>query len=61
VTPIESLAAWRIHMAAQRSASAKGACWRCAIEAGCRATDGPGERRWVEMHLECAKKAGTHV
>jgi hypothetical protein len=55
-TSLESLAWWKVHMAAQRKAEAAGACWQCAIEAGCRATDGPGERRGVEMHVACERK-----
>ena len=34
MTSIESLAWWKIHMAAQRKAEAAGACWRCAAEMG---------------------------
>ena len=35
MTSIESLAWWKIHVAAQRKAEAAGACWRCAAEMGC--------------------------
>ena len=57
-TSIESLAYWPIHKAAADAAKAKGACWRCAAEMGCRATDSPGEQRGVELHPECAEKIG---
>jgi len=57
-TSIESLAWWKVHMAAQRKATAAGACWSCAAEMGCRATDSPGEQRGVELHPECARKIG---
>ena len=49
-TNIESLAWWKVHMAAADEAKRKGACWLCASEAGCRATDAPGENRGREMH-----------
>jgi hypothetical protein len=52
-TSIESLAWWRVHMAAANEAKRKGACWRCAAEMGCRATDAPGEQRGVELHAGC--------
>ena len=59
MTSIESLAWWKVHVAAQRKAEAAGACWLCAAEMGCRATDAPGEKRGVELHPECAKKLLT--
>ena len=59
MTSIESLAYWKVHAAAKREAEAAGACWQCAAEMGCRATDAPGEKRGVELHLECAKNLLT--
>jgi len=59
MTSIESLAWWKIHVAAQRKAEAAGACWLCAAEMGCRATDGPTEKRGVELHPGCEKKLLT--
>jgi hypothetical protein len=58
-TLIESLAWWKVHMDAADAAKAKGACWRCAAEMGCRATDTPAEKRGVELHVECEKKLLT--
>ena len=58
-TNIESLAWWKVHKAAADEAKRKGACWLCCTEAGCRATDAPGEKRGVEMHPECEKKIGA--
>ena len=58
-TSIESLAWWKIHMAAADEAKRRGACWLCATEAGCRATDAPGEKRGRKMHPECARKIGA--
>ena len=52
---------WKVHTAAQRKAEAAGACWSCAAEVGCRATDAPGEQRGVELHAGCAKKIGAAV
>ena len=59
MSEIESLAYWKIHKAAADAAKLKGACWLCAAEAGCRATDAPGEDRGREMHPECKKKLLT--
>lgn len=58
---LESLAWWKVHTAAQRKAEAAGACWSCAAEVGCRATDAPGEKRGVELHPGCEKKIGATV
>ena len=55
MTPIESRAFWRVHMAAQNEATSKGACWMCCVKVGCNATDPPGEKP-RELHRECARK-----
>ena len=61
MTSIESLAYWKVHAAAKREAEAAGACWQCAAEMGCRATDAPGEKRGVELYPGCEKKIGATV
>lgn len=52
--------AWGIHNAAQGKAKKAGACWRCCVEAGCRATDAAGisRREHIDyrMHAECSAR-----
>ena len=48
---------WEIHNSAAIPARKAGACILCAAEAGCMATDRPGdERKPREMHQECARR-----
>lgn len=48
---------WAIHNSAAVPARAAGACVLCAAEAGCRATDKPGDNREPRlMHPECARR-----
>lgn len=55
-------AAWKVHQSAAAPARSAGACWQCAAEAGCAATDAAGlsvrERVPFRMHAECAKRIG---
>jgi hypothetical protein len=55
--------AWKVHQAAAVPARASGACWQCAAEAGCTATDAAGlsvrERVPFQIHVECAKCMAT--
>jgi len=57
---LDELAHWSLHAAAQASARLRGACWLCAAELGCRATDAcvPRERFGI-LRQECAEKAGA--
>lgn len=49
--------AWAIHNGAAVPARQAGACFLCAAEAGCRATDRPGDERIPRlMHPECCKR-----
>ena len=57
MTPIESLAFWRIHVTAANAAKSRGACWLCCAKVGCNATDQAGETP-RELHRECARKIG---
>jgi hypothetical protein len=48
---------WSLHNSAAVPARAAGACVLCAAEAGCRATDRPGDEREPRlMHPECARR-----
>lgn len=48
---------WAQHNAAAVPARKAGACWRCAAEAGLRATDtAESETSKYEMHQECARR-----
>jgi hypothetical protein len=50
-------AQWAQHQAVSVSARAAGACWRCAAEAGLRATDtAESEPSKYEMHPECVRR-----
>lgn len=48
---------WAQHNSAAIPARQAGACVLCAAEAGCRATDRPGDNREPRlMHPECARR-----